>query len=234
MRFAELNTTAFQRFIAWARQCQYRGKPVENKTLNKSFTVLKMVCKSAAIEYKWGIGYNPFFGFKKLTEDDAYESITPFSMDDQNKLVDHLPDHWKPYFRFAFCAGLRAGEQMALMPDDIDWDEQVLHVRRAITRDEQGKRVEGNTKNRYSRRTIRLIPAMLDALRSQREMYERYRGKYFFCTTTGARIDINNLRDRVWTPALERAELPYREMKQTRHTFATIALSCGENPLWQH
>ena len=21
-------------------------------------------------------------------------------------------------------------------------------------------------------------------------------------------------------------------MKQTRHTFATIALSCGENPLW--
>ena len=23
-----------------------------------------------------------------------------------------------------------------------------------------------------------------------------------------------------------------REMKQTRHSFATVALSCGENPLW--
>ena len=26
--------------------------------------------------------------------------------------------------------------------------------------------------------------------------------------------------------------LKIREMKQTRHTFATVALSCGENPLW--
>jgi integrase len=24
----------------------------------------------------------------------------------------------------------------------------------------------------------------------------------------------------------------YREMKQTRHSFATNALNCGENPLW--
>jgi len=31
---------------------------------------------------------------------------------------------------------------------------------------------------------------------------------------------------------LEKAGLDYREMKQTRHSFATNALSCGENPLW--
>lgn len=73
---------------------------------------------------------------------------------------------------------------------------------------------------------------MLEALRAQRIVYERFKGRYFFCTTTGARIDVNNLRDRVWTPALNRAGIPYREMKQTRHTFASLALSCGENPLW--
>ena len=32
--------------------------------------------------------------------------------------------------------------------------------------------------------------------------------------------------------ALKKAGLAFREMKQTRHSFATIALSCGENPLW--
>jgi len=32
--------------------------------------------------------------------------------------------------------------------------------------------------------------------------------------------------------ALDDAELEFREMKQTRHTFATLALSCNENPLW--
>jgi integrase len=33
-------------------------------------------------------------------------------------------------------------------------------------------------------------------------------------------------------PTLKKAGLSYREMKQTRHSFATHALSCGENPLW--
>ena len=41
-----------------------------------------------------------------------------------------------------------------------------------------------------------------------------------------------NLRTRVWIPALAAAKLRFREMKQTRHTFATVALSSGENPLW--
>jgi hypothetical protein len=54
----------------------------------------------------------------------------------------------------------------------------------------------------------------------------------FFYTTTGASVDLVHLRRRVWTPVLSRAGLQYREMKQTRHRFATIALSCGENPLW--
>jgi integrase len=36
----------------------------------------------------------------------------------------------------------------------------------------------------------------------------------------------------VWIPTLKKAGLTYREMKQTRHSFATNALSCGENPLW--
>lgn len=33
-------------------------------------------------------------------------------------------------------------------------------------------------------------------------------------------------------PALEKANLEFREMQQTRHSFASCALSCGESPLW--
>lgn len=50
--------------------------------------------------------------------------------------------------------------------------------------------------------------------------------------TTGKSIYPSNLRHRVWIPALEKACIKFREMKQTQHAFATIALSCGENPLW--
>ena len=45
-------------------------------------------------------------------------------------------------------------------------------------------------------------------------------------------VDTSHLRKQVWKPALKQAGLDYREMKQTRHSFATNALSCGENPLW--
>jgi integrase len=30
----------------------------------------------------------------------------------------------------------------------------------------------------------------------------------------------------------KKAKLKIREIEQTRHSFASIALSCGENPLW--
>jgi integrase len=45
-------------------------------------------------------------------------------------------------------------------------------------------------------------------------------------------VNLSNLRNRVWVPAMEKAGLEYREMKQTRHSFATVALSSMENPLW--
>lgn len=101
-----------------------------------------------------------------------------------------------------------------------------------MTRDETGKPVEGRTKNRYSRRTIKLIPVMYEALKAQKRIYERFKGKYFFCSPAGTPVSRSNLRGRVWIPALKSAGLEIRDMKQTRHSFATVALSCGESPLW--
>jgi integrase len=230
--FVELNTALFDRFISWARKQKFRGKDVGNKSINKYFVPLKMICKSAAIEHGWGSTYNPFFGFKKLPEDDPYEKIFPFSLTEQKKLIAHIPDHWKPYFLFAFCSGLRQGEQIGLKPGDIDWHKGLLHVRQAITLNEEGKRIEGTTKNRYSRRTIRLTPVMLEVLERQKAIHDTCGGEYFFSSPNGKPIHPSNLRRRVWIPALEKAGIAFREMKQTRHTFATMTLSCGENPLW--
>jgi integrase len=42
----------------------------------------------------------------------------------------------------------------------------------------------------------------------------------------------SNLRERVWRPALRQAGLHARTMYQTRHTFATLALSSGEALDW--
>ena len=230
--FDELDSAEFSRFISWAKGRRYRKKKLKNETVNKIFVVLKMICKSAASDHRWGSSYNPFRDFKKLPEGEAYEKIHPFSVEEQGKIIDQMTDHWKPYFRFAFCSGLRQGEQFGLKPDDIDWEKGLLHIRRAITLDENGKIIEGRAKNKYSRRTIKLTSVMYDALRDQKKVFDRYRGEYFFCNMNGDLIRQSNLLCDVWLPALKEAKIKYREMKQTRHSFATIALSCGENPLW--
>jgi integrase len=232
MMFSDINKSTCDKFVAWAKARKYRNKSICNKTVNKTLVPMKMVCTDAAIEYGWGTAFNPFFGFKKLPEDDPYEKLSPFSIQEQAILLQVLPDHWKPYFEAAFVTGLRQGEQIALKPEDINWSKGILTIKRAATRNEDGKFMMGKTKNKYSRRSITLLPIMLDALKKQKAIYEQFKGEYFFCSLQGNMIDISNLRQSVWNPALKESGLDYREMKQTRHSFATNALSCGENPLW--
>ena len=40
------------------------------------------------------------------------------------------------------------------------------------------------------------------------------------------------IRKRIWIPSLEAAKIEYRNPYQTRHTFASMLLSAGRNPLW--
>ncbi len=232
MTFVELSLNVLEKFTLWSRGKKIKGREVGNQTINKCLTLFKRIYDDAVINYRWRDLQTPFFGYKKLPESDPYEKIFPFTVDEQDQLNNQLSEHWKPYFKFAFCSGLRQGEQIGLYPKDIDWESELLHVRRAITKNEEGKIVEGPTKNKYSRRSIKLIPTMKEALLEQKMIYEKYKGKYFFCNTAGARIDSSTLRRNAWLPALKKAGLKIREVKQTRHTFATIALSCGENPLW--
>jgi len=50
----------------------------------------------------------------------------------------------------AFSSGLRQGEQIASQLDDIEWSCNLLKVCRAFTRDDNGKVMLGETKNKYS------------------------------------------------------------------------------------
>ncbi|MEO5328090.1 MAG: hypothetical protein H7829_07575 [Magnetococcus sp. THC-1_WYH] len=45
-------------------------------------------------------------------------------------------------------------------------------------------------------------------------------------------IDDNQVRRLVWEPTLKRAGIIYRNLYQTRHTYASMLLSAGENPMW--
>jgi len=237
MTFDELNAHVFNTFISWAKTRRLRTKSVCQESIKRYLVPMRQICAETAIKYGWTTTFNPFFGFKIRQDVDRdldvdAEEILPFSIEEIRSIRKQLPEHWVPYFDFGFAAGLRPGEQIALKRKDIDWESGILRVRRAITLDEDGKVIEGRTKNRHSRRDIQLTPAMLEALKAQHLINEALASEYFFCTTNGCRVELNNLLNRVWRPALEKAKVSLRGTKQVRHTFATISLSSGEDPLW--
>ncbi len=251
MDFGSINANVMEKFIVWARKKKSKGKPVKFESIKKYFVVLKMVLTEATVEFKWE-EFNPFFGFKGFKHrtdeivtcvetgegdledilDDEGEPILPFSIGEVRMIISVIPGHWKPYFEFAITSGLRPGEQICLMPHDIDWEQETVTVKRALTLDIDGHPMVGRTKNKYSRRTIRLTKSMKESLLAQKKIYDQVGGKYFFRSPTGCRVDLSNFRNQVWIKTLAEAQVPYRSIKQTRHTFATLAISRGEDLLW--
>ena len=55
---------------------------------------------------------------------------------------------------------------------------------------------------------------------------------YLFPNKNGSHIDLANLRNRVWYPTLDNADLRRRVMYQTRHTFASNMIQRGEDITW--
>jgi integrase len=232
LTFLQVNSIKLSQFVVWAREQKLRNKPVQNESIRKYLTLLKSICKKAAIKYHWGGKYEPFFDFEMpKVEKRRHKKIFPFSVDEQDKIIEKLPDFWKPFFKFAFSSGISQGEQIGLKYSDFDWNKKIINIHRAITMNKNGEIIEGPCKTEYRRRSFVLSGKMYNALIEQRNLYERFNSKYFFCDEKGKMFDASSILNRVWKPALKLAGVKYRNMQQTRHSFATYQISMGKNPL---
>lgn len=82
------------------------------------------------------------------------------SVEEFQKLTEHLADPFLTIALVSVCFGLRISECLALKWSDLDWLNSRLHVRRSIVR----QRV-GDTKTEYSNRPLSIDAGMLGVLR---------------------------------------------------------------------
>jgi integrase len=166
--------------------------------------------------------------------DEGNVKADPFSRDETMLLLNTVGHYYPqdyPLFLLLFRTGLRIGEAMALKWGDIDFNSRFIHVQRGLSRMKIQTPKSGKT------RRVDMTPQLADALMAYKIECKK-KGialglgdapEYVFTNEKGGFMDVNNWRRRVFNKALEKAKLRRIRIHDTRHTYATLRLSKGDN-----
>jgi integrase len=185
------------------------------------------------------IDHNPLekIALKKLLVRTAKKSeyeVDPFDEAEKTTILAACEGHARNLFQFAFWAGLRTSELIALAWEDIDWVHGTVRVARAVV----AKTVKG-TKTEAGTRDVLLLPIARAALLEQKALTflnkpdDAGRIRIFHNPRTGEPWETDaQIRKTCWQYILKKSGVRYRNPYQTRHTYASTLLSGGENPWW--
>lgn len=192
------------------------------KRINNILIPLRSVFKLAHRSKFINENIMPLVDNRKITK----AKIKPLSIDEVRLFLDNVNPFYKPFFTVAFFTGMRGGEMSALKWSNVHLDTRKIDIVETRVYGE-----EGRPKTEGSFRTIDMLPMVHSAFQEQATR-TRLRSKYAFLNFDGKPIDVETLRKTAWTAGLKTSEIEYRPMIQTRHTFATLMITAGENLGW--
>ncbi len=149
-------------------------------------------------------------------------------------------DEYGSVLIFALATGMRPEEYLALKWSDLDLEKGAATVQRTLVFRKGGGWYFGEPKTSRSRRTVPFPASVLRSLveHRRRQMEARLKaGAHYqnsdlvFATGEGTPINLRNLTQRHFQPALLRAGLPLKfRLYDLRHSCATLLMIVGENP----
>jgi integrase len=205
-------------------QSKLLSKGLSSKRIKDIRTVLSVILEDAVKDEI--IQNNPVRKAAQLPVNESKE-INPFSTDEINRILQHAHGQFKNFFAIAFFTGMRTGEILGLKWEDFNLDTFEITVQRTI-----GRGVISTPKTRSSIRTIEVLDVLKPYVLSQFELTGN-ENSYLFLNEKGTHyFDSNKIRDYSWKNALKNADVEYRTIYNTRHTFASMMISNGEDILW--
>ena len=161
-----------------------------------------------------------------------------FTPEETAKFLDAAKsDKYFPAFLLAIETGMRPEEYLGLQWKDIDFENKILAVRRALVVKKGGGFIFTEPKTKKSRRSIPISDSLIVALKINRWLQERTQSNesyqnldLVFASEIGTPLLHGNLLRRHFKPIRDKAELPKIRLYDLRHTTATLLLSAGENP----
>ncbi|KTD52251.1 putative lambdoid prophage Rac integrase [Legionella quinlivanii] len=155
--------------------------------------------------------------------------VDPFDKNEVKAILEAThPEQIRNLFQFAFFTGLRTSELIALEWEDIDLAHGIINVVRAVVK----KQIKG-TKTIAGKRQVMLLPPAIEALNAQMKYTFGLGKRVFHNPRTNQPWETDHqIRRTAWVHTIKRAGIRYRNPYQTRHTYASMMLSGGENIMW--
>ncbi|MBI3314676.1 MAG: site-specific integrase, partial [Candidatus Omnitrophica bacterium] len=213
-----------------------RERHLSAKTLRCLLTTLKTMLKHAK---QWNhLRENPAEGVKPpRLEEREMDFLHPGEI---QLLLKHSDEPHRTLFLTAILTGMRRGELLGLQWGDIDWHNNLIHVRRSLYWQTQEELAEHNDtrmgkwrfstpKSKNSVRRSVMSPKLREALELHQIASPRSQYDLVFCTKDGQPIHAENMLRREFFPALRRAGLRRIRFHDLRHTYTTLLIAQGEN-----
>ncbi|WP_120873149.1 tyrosine-type recombinase/integrase [Helicobacter pylori] len=166
---------------------------------------------------------NPYFAITLKNAQEA-KAIDPFNLEEVKTLIKNAPSlRLKAFLMVAFFTGSRTGEQLALTWEDINFNEKKIVINKSLN--ELGQIT--SPKNKPSIREVDLLEPVGKILKELKES-EPTNKKFVF-------IDMpkrSRIFQRHFKKLLKALSLKDRKLYTTRHTFASLMLSQGEEAMW--
>jgi integrase len=252
---AELTPADGAAFVNWLTQ-RPGSAVARNKALRQLGRILKRARQLGLLER------DPLLGIRAFTDESVElieqreQELGAWTLEERDRLIESATAiaPWQgAAVTVAFFTGLRRGELFGLQWRDIDFEGDKMLIRRSLrptsiypvtrlaavfatNRIPSGNQHESLPKTAGSRGAIEMLPEVRDALLGQRERL----GAAFLLSCPwvfpnehgDGPQQVHNFSKRLWSRIVELAGVPYRAMKQTRHTFAVLALQAGAELVW--
>lgn len=163
-----------------------------------------------------------------LTSEDIAKLIASAKLDAEHGI----------YYAFAFLAGTRPSEQLGLLWSEVDFDKNVLRIRRIQERDgslTEMTKTEAGTRDIPMGVTLRemLLEWRLRCPRKGKELHRVFPGPGRLQEWPKLRVGgggpllYQNFRKRYWEPAFKNLGLPYVTPHSARHSFISTLQAQG-------
>lgn len=169
------------------------------------------------------VNQNPYFAITLKNAQEA-KAIEPFNLEEIKTLIENAPSlRLKAFLMVAFFTGLRTGEQLALLWSDVDFENKKIHIDKSLN-------LSGaftSPKNKTSIRQVDLLEPVEKILKELKAS-EPANKKMIFLSIPKRTQEFQ----KAFKALLKALNLKDRKLYTTRHTFASLMLSQGEEPMW--